>query len=166
MQTFFSLIPLLSGWLADKIFGDPGGWPHPVVGFGRWIAFWDKRINCGRHRKRNGALLAAGSIAGTFGLTVLLLHLLAYLFLWIQTMLLDQGFLSSGTQFLAPLLLALCTGVFVFYGLAGTTLVREVREVFRATDRSVEEGRRQVARIVGRNTENLSEQEIRTAILE
>ena len=54
----------------------------------------------------------------------------------------------------------------IFYCLAGTTLVREVREVFRAVDRSLEEGRRQVARIVGRDTSGLSAQEVRTAALE
>lgn len=56
--------------------------------------------------------------------------------------------------------------VLVFYCLAGTTLVREVRMVFEACDRSLEEGRRQVARIVGRDTSTLSANEVRTAALE
>ena len=38
--------------------------------------------------------------------------------------------------------------------------------MFEAVDRSTEEGRRQVARIVGRDTSNLSPQEIRAAALE
>ena len=54
----------------------------------------------------------------------------------------------------------------IFYCLAGTTLVREVRGVFKAADCSLEEGRRQVARIVGRDTSGLSAQEVRTAALE
>lgn len=54
----------------------------------------------------------------------------------------------------------------IFYCLAGTTLIREVRMVFRAVDESLEAGRRQVARIVGRDTSELSAQEIRTAALE
>ena len=45
-------------------------------------------------------------------------------------------------------------------------MIREVREVFRAVDRSLEEGRKQVARIVGRDTSELSAQEVRTAALE
>ena len=56
--------------------------------------------------------------------------------------------------------------IVVFYCLAGTTLIREVRAVFVALDRSLEEGRRQVARIVGRDTSELSAQEVRTAALE
>ena len=39
-----------------------------------------------------------------------------------------------------------------FFCLAGKTLVKEVREVFKACDRSLDAGRRQVARIVGRDT--------------
>ena len=54
----------------------------------------------------------------------------------------------------------------IFYCLAGTTLIREVRQVFLALDRSLDEGRRQVARIVGRDTSELSAQEVRTAALE
>ena len=56
--------------------------------------------------------------------------------------------------------------IVIFYCLAGTTLIREVREVFLALDRSLEEGRAQVARIVGRDTSELSAQEVRTAALE
>ena len=56
--------------------------------------------------------------------------------------------------------------IIIFYCLAGTTLIREVREVFLALDRSLDEGRQQVARIVGRDTSQLSAQEVRTAALE
>jgi len=38
--------------------------------------------------------------------------------------------------------------------------------VFEAVDRSLDEGRKQVARIVGRDTSALSAQEVRTAALE
>jgi adenosylcobinamide-phosphate synthase len=56
--------------------------------------------------------------------------------------------------------------IIVFYCLAGTTLIKEVRNVFLALDRSLDEGRAQVARIVGRDTSELSAQEVRTAALE
>ena len=58
------------------------------------------------------------------------------------------------------------SAIIIFYCLAGTTLIREVRAVFLALDRSLDEGRRQVARIVGRDTSQLSAQEVRTAALE
>lgn len=58
------------------------------------------------------------------------------------------------------------SAVLIFYCLAGTTLVNEVRMVFMAADRSLEEGRKQVSRIVGRDTSELTNQEVRLAALE
>ena len=65
-----------------------------------------------------------------------------------------------------PLALLLFRAVLVFFFLAGTTLIREVRQVFLSLDSSLERGRQQVARIVGRDTSQLSAQEVRTAALE
>ena len=65
-----------------------------------------------------------------------------------------------------PYLVIAFDAIIIFYGLAGTTLIREVRAVFLALDRSLDEGRRQVARIVGRGTSELSAQEVRKAALE
>lgn len=50
------------------------------------------------------------------------------------------------------ILTALIQTLLIFCCLAGTTLIREVRMVFEAVDRSLDEGRKQVARIVGRDT--------------
>lgn len=58
------------------------------------------------------------------------------------------------------------SAVLIFYCLAGTTLINEVRMVFMAADHSLEEGRRQVSRIVGRDTSELTDQEVRLAALE
>ena len=73
----------------------------------------------------------------------------------------SQFLILSFSQFLI-----LFDVIVIFYCLAGTTLIREVRQVFLAVDRSLEEGRAQVARIVGRDTSELSAQEVRTAALE
>jgi adenosylcobinamide-phosphate synthase len=145
------IIALLCGWLLDLLVGDPAWLPHPIVGFDKLIAAGEKRWNKGDNRRRKGATLAVALIAGAFILTLCLLFGLR---------LLSERFgIGHILQYVAE-------GIFVFYCLAGTTLIREVREVFRAVDRSLEEGRRQVARIVGRDTANLTEQEIRTAALE
>ena len=138
-------IALLIGWLLDLIFGDPVRWPHPIVWFGRLIAFGEKRLNHGAHRQLKGALLAVSLIVGVFALAW---GIHSYLSL-----------LSSQFSVIFDVLI-------VFYCLAGTTLIREVRQVFLALDRSLDEGRAQVARIVGRDTSELSAQEVRTAALE
>ena len=34
---------LLPAWLMDRLFGDPVSLPHPVIWFGKMIAFGEKR---------------------------------------------------------------------------------------------------------------------------
>ncbi len=138
-------IAFIIGWLADFVFGDPARLPHPIVWFGRMISFGEKRLNHGKHRKLKGSIMAIGLIAMVFGASWLIRWWLASKALW--------------------LVLAF-DSIAVFYCLAGTTLIREVRAVFVALDRSLEEGRAQVARIVGRDTSELSAQEVRKAALE
>ena len=138
-------IALLIGWLLDLIFGDPGRLPHPIVWFGRMIAFGEKHLNRGAHRQLKGAVMAVSLIVGVFTITCLIHSYLSVL--------------SSQFSLIFDVLI-------VFYCLAGTTLIREVRQVFLALDRSLDEGRAQVARIVGRDTSELSAQEVRTAALE
>ena len=145
------LIATITGWLLDFIFGDPAWLPHPIVGFGRLIAAGEKWLNRGRHRRFKGALLAIFLIAATTAAT--------WGFLYGLTVLGEK--IGAGVW-----LRRAAEAILIFFCLAGTTLIREVREVFQAVDRSLEEGRRQVARIVGRDTANLSAQEIRTAALE
>ena len=138
--------PLLAGWLLDKLLGDPQHLPHPVVGFGKMISFAEHRLNRGTHRKARGALVA------------LTLIIFVFVAIWLLRTLL--------TSHLPVIVTLLLDTIIIFYCLAGTTLIREVRAVFLALDRSLDEGRRQVARIVGRDTSELSAQEVRTAALE
>ena len=150
-------VTLLIGWVLDLIFGDPPKLPHPVVWFGRLIAAGEHRLNRDSHRRLKGALLAIGLILLVFGLAWLIRTLLGIFAL----------IFYDGTNIhQIPLLMYLFDILAIFFCLAGTTLIREVRQVFFALDRSLEEGRQQVARIVGRDTSQLSAQEVRTAALE
>ena len=155
-SSFFILFALLLGWLLDLCFGDPARLPHPIVWFGKAIATCEHRFNHGAHRKLKGAIVALALIISVFLLTSFICYFLN------PTYLHDSAPLSfwrgvGGEAF---------NTLTVFYCLAGTTLIREVRAVFLALDRSLDEGRRQVARIVGRDTGELSAQEVRTAALE
>ncbi|MDE7117768.1 MAG: adenosylcobinamide-phosphate synthase CbiB [Bacteroidaceae bacterium] len=141
------ILPLFLGWLLDFLLGDPSWMPHPVVGFGMMIATGERWFNRGTHRKLKGAFLALFLVVFVFVATWVLLHVTCVV---------------SDTFYLYIAIASLI----VFWCLAGTTLIREVRQTFIAVDRSLEEGRKQVARIVGRDTSELSAQEIRTAALE
>ena len=142
MDWLFFILPLLLGWFLDLLIGDPAWLPHPVVGFGKMISFGEHHLNKGTHRKLKGALMAIVLISMVFAV--------AYF----------------GLSILPPFGRVGVDLILIFYCLAGTTLIREVRQVFLALDRSLDEGRKQVARIVGRDTSELSAQEVRTAALE
>lgn len=147
-------VALVTGWVADMVAGDPERLPHPVVLYGRWIAFWERRTNCGTRRKAKGAMLAVGSIAMTVAATI-----------GIQTAARWTDVKTTGATGW-PIAEIAVAAILVFYCLAGCTLRREVKKVFEAVNRSIDEGRRQVGRIVGRDTQALSAQEVRTAALE
>lgn len=54
MEYVIVLVPLLGGWVLDLIFGDPSGLPHPIVGFGNVISFFEHRLNRGSYRAIKG----------------------------------------------------------------------------------------------------------------
>lgn len=145
------VLPLAVGALLDALLGDPLWLPHPVVGFGKWISFWERRLNRGKHRMAKGAVLALASVALVF-LSACIVCVLPF----------RLGLDRLWSDFVY---IAVCS-VLVFYCLAFRTLCREVRTVFTASERGVGEARRQLSRIVGRDTSELSVQECRTAALE
>lgn len=144
MDVVITILPLLIGWSLDLLFGDPERLPHPVVLFGKIIGGLEHILNRGSYRRLKGGLTAVILIGGVFGLTWFSLHVLS-----------DETWIS-----------VIVKAILIFYCLAGTTLIKEVKAVFSAVDISLENGRLQVGRIVGRDTSGLSPQEIRTAALE
>lgn len=138
-------LPFLCGWIGDRIWGDPEGWWHPVVTFGKAITFGEKHLNCGTGRQAKGAFMVLSFVGATFAVT--------FSIMWFASLF---GYAIKATV----------EAIGVFYCLAGKTLASEVRRVFEAVERSEAEGRKQVSRIVGRDTSALNAQEIRTAALE
>ncbi|WP_288309229.1 adenosylcobinamide-phosphate synthase CbiB [Prevotella pectinovora] len=155
LNSHILLANLLTGWLLDIIFGDPSRLPHPVVYMGKWIAMGERRLNRGKSRKLKGALFAVGSVLLVFGVA------------WLLTAFLRcQAAASGATGMVFSLISYAVVSLCVFFCLAGKTLRREVRMVFGKLELGLDEGRQQVARIVGRDTLSLSRQEVSTAALE
>lgn len=146
MEFIIYILPLCLGWILDKIWGDPAFLPHPIVGFGKLIAQGEKKLNRDSHRILKGGILTILLVLGAY--------IISY-YLLIGLLIVGGGWLY-----------VIVSSILVFYCLAGTTLMKEVKDVFKATDISLEKGRQQVARIVGRDTNQLSAQEVRTAALE
>lgn len=140
------LIPaLIFAWVLDRFLGDPSRMLHPVVVFGKLIAFFEKKCNRGRGRFVRGMMVTIGLVTADFFFFYGVFFLLGQINVWLEVVL---------------------QMVFVFFGLAGTTLIREGKDVFVKLQNSLEEGRQQVGRIVGRDTNQLSSHEIKTATLE
>lgn len=140
-----SVISIIAGWIADRLLGDPERLPHPVVLFGKVIAAGEHRLNKGNHRKIKGAVMSLSLTIVTFAITAAILLAVERL------------------SYIAAIVIQ---AVLIFYCLAGQTLIKEVKGVFKALDISLDCGRRQVSRIVGRDTSQLPDNEVRKAALE
>lgn len=142
---FVTISALCTGFILDAFFGDPCWLPHPIVFFGKIIAWFEKRLNNGSHRKMKGMAL------------VLCLLLAIWLFFYsLQIVVINN-----------TILLFVYISIFSFYGLANHTLIHEVLMVnFKLKNEGLDAGRNQLSRIVGRDTSQLSANQIRTASLE
>lgn len=140
------IVPLGLGYLADLLLGDPRGWPHPVRLFGAAIAQGDRMLNRGRGRLIKGAILVIALCAAVFAGSYF--GLKAVRAWWLPAY-------------------YVVAGIGVFYCLANRSLLNEGRAVLDMLEREgLEAGRLRLSWIVGRDTAQLSEQQIRTAVLE
>ena len=137
---------LLAGLLADFVFGDPPRLPNPVRFFGAVISRADSLLNTGRATQVKGAVFSVSFVA----------------FVFAGFSLLETAALSLG----APVHFVFCA-LFVFFGLAGKSLVSGCGEVFSSLEsKGVEAARSRLSRLVGRDTESLGPRRIKTAALE
>ncbi len=139
------IIPLIIGFILDLILGDPRWLPHPIRLFGFLINYGEKLLYPGKRKKLNGAFL------------VIILTSLT----WISLRLLMD--LVSHT----PVLFYITAGILVHFGIANRNLLEESWKVIRVLKREgLEAGRQQLSTIVGRDTSDLTENQIRIAVLE
>ncbi len=145
MQYPEPIIALLAGFLLDLFLGDPRWLPHPIRLFGKIIAFGEKNLNKCKHRKLKGAILT------------ILLVLSTFLSFW--------GMLKLITDY--KILHLILTSIFVFYGIANHSLIKEsILVIHKLNKFGIDAGRKQLSMIVGRDTKNLNENQIRIAVLE
>ena len=142
---------VLGGFVLDAIFGDPAWLPHPVVLMGKAITALEKRLRaqfpqtpqgelCG------GAVLAAVLPVGTFLITALVCRLAAALH---------------------PLAGLAVQMFWCAQALAARGLVQESRNVYKELQKQdLPAARKAVARIVGRDTQNLTAEGVTKAAVE
>ncbi|SDC56311.1 adenosylcobinamide-phosphate synthase CbiB [Williamwhitmania taraxaci] len=139
-----ALLPLAIGYMLDLMLGDPERWPHVVRLFGNAIAFGEQKLNRGAFQFTKGAVM-----------TVLLIAI-TYLFFFVADKLLCNY----------PIVWLAWSSLFCFWGLGNKNLIDEGRGVWRALALGLDAGRKQLSRIVGRNTETLSAKKVKLAVLE
>lgn len=140
------VLALVIGFALDALLGDPAWLLHTVCIIGSYISFAEKRLRArGGNLRKSALLLTVSTVLLTMAAAGALLALLS----------------CFGR---IPRLAGMA--LLDWLGLAMTSLAREARGVERALDRGVEAGRAQVARIVGRDTQRLSEEEIIKATVE
>ena len=137
---------LIAGYLLDLLLGDPEWLYHPVRLIGKYISFAEKRL-----RERGGNLRISALILTVS--TTLLTMAAAALILWLRKL--------GGD---VPLFIGMA--LMDWMGIAVTCMAKEARGVGKALKLGVGPARKQVARIVGRDTEGLNEEEIIKATVE
>lgn len=141
-----NITALLAGYLLDLLIGDPEGWPHPVIWIGKYISWMEKKLReRGGNLRRSAVWLTASTVLISMAVTAAVLAVLS-----------------------------LCGGAVRFVGMAliswtalsAKCLAKEGHGVAQALRISLERGRKQVGRIVGRDTSCLTEDEIIRAAVE
>ena len=142
----FGIAALIAGYMLDLLLGDPEWLYHPVRLIGKLIAWLEKRLRArGGNLRRSAVILTAVTVLAAMAVTALILWLLGR---WGQI----------------PLFIG--TALLDWMGIAVTCMAREARGVGKALEKGLPEARTQVARIVGRDTQNLNEEEIVKATVE
>jgi len=137
---------LLLGFLLDLLLGDPQGWPHIVRWYGKLIEVLEKQLYPMANKRLAGGLLVVGVLVIGTGVPLALLALAWTLSPWCYLA-------------LASLLDWQC--------LAARSLRLESLRVYTAlTDGTLEDARRAVGMIVGRDTDVLDEAGVARAAVE
>ena len=136
-------------YAADLIFGDPEWFPHPVRGIGYLISLLDNKFkgNSGKKRERLKGLILTFAVVGISSFST-------YLFVELSKRL--NPFLGS----LAWVYLGYTTLSVKDLRVKAKTILKEIEKG------SIVETRRQLSKIVGRDTENLGKDKIIVATIE
>lgn len=135
----------LAFWL-DRLIGDPPKLPHPIIWIGNWISFATKKWNHGKQRIAKGFMLTLSTLLLT-GSIVFALSYVAYQIHW-------------GVYLIVQT-------VFMTIALAQKSLKQAALDVYTPlVSGDLQEARKKLSWIVGRDTEHLDEANITRGVIE
>lgn len=144
-------VAVAGGFVLDAVFGDPAWLPHPVVWMGRCISALEKRLRAFLPKTPRGELLGGGIVAAVLPLGTLAV----------------TGTICTLAARLHPLAGLAVQMFWCAQALAARGLVQESRNVYKELAKGdLPAARRAVARIVGRDTENLTAEGVTKAAVE
>ena len=142
---------VLGGFLLDALFGDPAWLPHPVVLMGRCISALEKRLRTALPKTPRGELAGGAAVAAVLPLGTLAV----------------TGLACWAAARLHPALGLALQMLWCGQALAAKGLAQESRNVYKElTKGDLPAARRAVARIVGRDTQNLTAAGVTKAAVE
>lgn len=145
LNSFWLPVSLLLGTALDALIGSSKRHMHCAAWLGKMLPNAERRVMVGKNSTVRVVALSALIALATLGATMVLLLLAGLISVWAKI-----G--------IATLLIFLCVD--------GRTAVSETHDIFYALDKSIEDGRRRAKRSIPNKTEELTDQEIRTATLE
>ena len=142
---------VLGGFLLDALFGDPAWLPHPVVLMGRCISALEKHLRTALPKTPRGELVGGAAVAAVLPLGTLAV----------------TGLACWGAARLHPALGLALQMLWCGQALAAKGLAQESRNVYKELAKGdLPAARRAVARIVGRDTQNLTAAGVTRAAVE
>lgn len=146
MSFWEACVPLLAGFLLDQVLGDPPNWPHPVRWVGRLIRLLEPFVRKFFPERVAGVLLLFIVVGIVGGATWALLFVAGAWHPWAR--------------------IGLAT-LLSYYGLAARSLAGETEAVLAACEQEDwTEARNRLSTIVGRDTAELSPEQIYRACIE
>jgi adenosylcobinamide-phosphate synthase len=140
---------ILASYIADLIFGDPQWFPHPVRLMGRLISFFHRKLSGSAHKgiERFWGALTSVSVVGISGIC-------AY------------AIIESAVR-IHPLAAKIAWVFLAYTTLATKDLVVHTKVVWKEVVKgNIEEARKKLSLIVGRDTQELSEKGVVLATIE
>lgn len=142
---------VLGGFLLDVLFGDPAWLPHPVVLMGRCISALEKQLRTALPKTPRGELAGGAAVAAVLPLGTLAV----------------TGLACWAAARLHPALGLALQMLWCGQALAAKGLAQESRNVYKELAKGdLPAARRAVARIVGRDTQNLTAAGVTRAAVE